>query len=302
MLSGLLGPALLAMPALLGMLWGAPLVAREFESGTHRLAWTQSVTRRRWLAVKVALVGVAVLAVAAVASWVVSWALAPVVAIKMNRFDPSMFSARGIVAIGYAAFAFAFGVAAGALIRRTLPAMTTMLIGFVGARLAFTLWVRPHLLASKQTVESVALGKGVGFVGSASGVSLAAGAPPMPNVWTLSTTLVDRAHHVLSTTQLHGLLVSTCPKITTFAAGSTKANAVADTCQLKLSHYLVQLVVYQPQSHYWPLQGLETGIFLAAALVLIGVAIWCIGPRAVRQPAAEGVHERPAHVLAPRRS
>lgn len=56
-LADVLGPALLAIPALLGMFWGAPLVAREFESGTYRLAWTQSVTRRRWLSVRVALVG-----------------------------------------------------------------------------------------------------------------------------------------------------------------------------------------------------------------------------------------------------
>src|SRR6202035_534493 len=48
-LASLLGPILLAIPALLGMFWGAPLLARELESGTYRLAWTQSVTRRRWL-------------------------------------------------------------------------------------------------------------------------------------------------------------------------------------------------------------------------------------------------------------
>jgi ABC-type transport system involved in multi-copper enzyme maturation permease subunit len=46
-LADLLGPGLLPIPALLGMFWGAPLIARELESGTYRLAWTQSVTRRR---------------------------------------------------------------------------------------------------------------------------------------------------------------------------------------------------------------------------------------------------------------
>jgi ABC-type transport system involved in multi-copper enzyme maturation permease subunit len=71
-LSDVLGPTLLAIPALLGMFWGAPLVARELESGTYRLAWTQSVTRRRWLSVRVALVGGAALAVAGLVSWLVS--------------------------------------------------------------------------------------------------------------------------------------------------------------------------------------------------------------------------------------
>jgi hypothetical protein len=32
------------------MFWGAPLVAGELESGTFRLAWTQDVSRVRWLA------------------------------------------------------------------------------------------------------------------------------------------------------------------------------------------------------------------------------------------------------------
>ena len=48
---------LLVVPAIIGIFWGAPLVARELETGTYRLAWTQSVTRTRWLAVKLAVVG-----------------------------------------------------------------------------------------------------------------------------------------------------------------------------------------------------------------------------------------------------
>lgn len=51
------GLLLLAGPALIGAFWGAPLITRELETGTHRLAWTQSVTRKRWLAVKLVLVG-----------------------------------------------------------------------------------------------------------------------------------------------------------------------------------------------------------------------------------------------------
>jgi hypothetical protein len=269
----------LVAPALIGMFWGAPLVAREFEDGTFRLAWTQSVTRRRWLAVRVAVVAAAVLAVTGMASWLVSWGLAPIVAVDLNRFAPSMFTARGIVAIGYAAFAFALGVAAGALTRRTLPAMVMTLIGFVATRVAFTLWIRPHLLPARQILFSVVRGKGVAFVSTGSGVSIAAGAPPIPNTWTISETLIDRTRGVLSTAQLHDLLVRICPTITNGPAGSAKADGVAAACQQRLSHHLVQLVAYQPQSHYWPLQALETGIFLVAAFVLIGIAVWLIGPR-----------------------
>jgi hypothetical protein len=297
-LAGLLGPALLAMPALLGMFWGAPLVARELESGTYRLAWAQSVTRRRWLSVRVALVGVAVLSVAGVASWLVSWALAPIVAIDLNRFAPSMFTARGIVAIGYAVFAFALGVVAGSLIRRTLPAMVTTLVGFVAARVVFTFWIRPHLLPGREALFSVVRGKGVGFVSSGSGVSVAPGVPPIPNAWMVSDTIIDRAHGVLSTAQLHDLLVRTCPAVVSSPSNPKTAFAIGVACQHTLSHHLVQLVTYQPPSHYWPLQVLEAVIFLAAALVLIGVTAWLIGPRRARRPRVGESPERTTKLLA----
>jgi hypothetical protein len=291
-LADLLGPALLAIPALLGMFWGAPLLARELESGTYRLAWTQTVTRRRWLSVRVVLVGIAALAVAGLASWLVSWWFAPIDAVNMNRFDPSVFTERGVVAIGYAAFASALGVMAGTLMRRTLPAMAATLLGFVAARIAVTFWVRPHLLPAREALLSITSGKGVEYVSSASGVSLAPAVPPIPNAWMVSDTLVDRAHRALSTAQLHDLLVRTCPTITVGPAGSAKADAVAASCQQRLSHHLLQLATYQPPSHYWPLQALETGIFLAAALALIGATVWRVGPRAPGKPAV-GEHREP---------
>ena len=155
------------------MFWGAPLVARELESGTYRLAWTQSVTRRRWLTIKVALVGVAALAVAGLASWLVSWWFAPLDAINMNRFDPSVFGARGIVAIGYAGFAFALGVAAGALTRRTLPAMAATLVGFIGRGSPSRSGSARTCSQPRQLLVPVTFGNGVGFVSSAHGVSIA---------------------------------------------------------------------------------------------------------------------------------
>ena len=40
-------PLFLVVPLFVGLFWGAPLVAREIEQGTHRLVWTQRVARRR---------------------------------------------------------------------------------------------------------------------------------------------------------------------------------------------------------------------------------------------------------------
>src|SRR5262245_44635235 len=53
---------LYVLPGLIGAFWGAPLVARELEAGTHRLAWNQSVTRTRWLLTKLGIVGGAAVA------------------------------------------------------------------------------------------------------------------------------------------------------------------------------------------------------------------------------------------------
>jgi hypothetical protein len=299
-LADILGPALLAVPALLGMFWGAPLVARELESGTYRLAWTQGVTRRRWLSVRVALVGVAAIAVAGLASWLVSWWFAPLDAVNMNRFDPSVFTARGVVAIGYAGFAFALGVATGALTRRTLPAMAATLLGFVLARFAFTLWVRPHLLASRHVLFPVMMGKDAGFPGFPSGFGIFAGLPRLPNAWALSTALVDRAGHALSTAQLHELIVRTCPTLVAVSSqnpgvGKGPEGLTAGAflpCLHALSHHMQLRVAYQPPSHYWPLQALETGIFLVAALALIGATIWRVGRRPARKPIVGEQRER----------
>jgi hypothetical protein len=309
MLADLLRPALLAIPVLLGMFWGAPLLARELESGTYRLAWTQSVTRRHWLSVRVALVGVAALAVAGLVSWLVSWWFQPLDAVNLNRFDPSVFTARGVVAIGYAGFAFALGVAFGALTRRTLPAMAATLLGFVAGRIAFTLWVRPHLLASRHVLFPLTHGDSVGFLGTPSSVNVFASTPTIPNGWALSATLVDRARHALNTAQLHDLLLRTCPTLATGlpqnpGAGATKgpAGLTGGTflhCLHALSHHLQLLVGYQPPSRYWPLQALETGIFLAAALAVIGATIWRVGRRAARTPEAAEPGERTTNRLAP---
>jgi hypothetical protein len=284
-LPDLLGPALLAIPALLGMFWGAPLLARELESGTYRLAWTQTVTRRRWLSVRIALVGVAVLAVAGLASWLVSWWFAPLDAVNMNRFDPSVFTERGIVAIGYAGFAFALGVAAGALTRRTLPAMAATLLGFLAARIAFTLLVRPHLLTPRESLFGLTLGKSVELLPSASGLSVFAGVPPLPNAWAISASLVDRAHRALSTSQLHALLLRNCPTVTRPGKGEELTEGAFLPCARALSQHVQLLVAYQPPSHYWPLQALETVIFLAAAFALIGATVWHVGRSATRKSA-----------------
>ena len=165
----LLGIALiLAAPAIIGIFWGAPLIARELEAGTYRLAWTQSITRTRWLVVKLALTGLAAMAVTEALSLMQAWWADPIgkaddLAASVpglshpftgGRLSSWIFASHGITPLGYAAFGFALGTAAGALIRRTVPAMAVTLAIFAAAQVAMPLAVRPHLIPPDRTVVS----------------------------------------------------------------------------------------------------------------------------------------------------
>jgi hypothetical protein len=113
---------LFAAPAIIGVFWGAPLVAREIEAHTHRLAWNQSVTRTRWLAIKLAIIALAAMATTGLLSLMLTWwsspidraaSLNPTHGISLIRMAPVLFGARGITPVAYAAFAFTLGVTAG---------------------------------------------------------------------------------------------------------------------------------------------------------------------------------------------
>ncbi len=154
--------AMLVLPALVGIFWGAPLVARELEAGTHRLAWTQSISRTRWLATKVGLTGLAAVVGAGVLTALVTWWCGPIDDalnagarggngfLEQTRMQPPIFAARGIVPIGYTAFAFALGVAAGTVVRRTVPAMAITLALFIVVQVAAPN-VRAQLGATERT-------------------------------------------------------------------------------------------------------------------------------------------------------
>jgi ABC-type transport system involved in multi-copper enzyme maturation permease subunit len=276
----LIGTALVAVPALVGAFWGAPLISRELENGTHRMVWTQSVTRTRWVAVKLALVGTASVAATGLLSLMVTWWSAPMDRADMNRFGSGVFGERDITPLGYAAFAFALGVTAGVIIRRALPAMATTLAVFLGVRLAFTYLVRPYLMSPRHlttTLSAVTQGFGSSNGGPE---SLFLGAPNLPNAWIYSTRAVDANGHGLTPQ----LVRSACPDLAAPSGpppggghqvqASASAQNALQTCTTKLSATYHGLVTYQPASRYWLFQCFETAIFLAAAFALIGLCVY----------------------------
>ena len=163
---------LAVLPALVGLFVGAPLLARELEHGTHRFAWTQAVTRRRWLLSKTAFLALGTVAAAALASALTMWWRSPFDTLE-GRMTPRGFDIEGLVVPAYALFALAVGVLAGLVLRRTVAAMSVTLIVFAATRLAVLKFLRPHFLAAlHRTVVATDSGRGVGD-------------------WVLSDTLVD---------------------------------------------------------------------------------------------------------------
>jgi hypothetical protein len=264
------------VPGILGIFWGAPLIARELESGTYRLAWTQSVTRNRWLTVKVGVIGLASMVVAGLLSLMVTWWFIPLDRVTMSPFES--FDERDIVPVAYAAFAFTLGATAGAIIRRSVPTMATTLVAFASVRLAVALWLRPNLIAPVLRViplsrVSVVVSR-VSVVASVSANGgtpiLTPNTPTIPNAWIYSVQIVNRAGHLLSTE----LVGSACPDL----ASDPRPNVVGN-CVAKLSAKFHVLVTYQPGSRYWAFQWYELAIFVAAAVVLAAICFWWIRRR-----------------------
>jgi hypothetical protein len=287
----LIGTALVVVPALVGAFWGAPLIAREFENGTHRLVWTQSITRDRWLATKLTVVGLASLAVTGLLSLLVTWWSAPIDRTHVNRFGSGMFGERNITPLGYAAFGFALGVVAGLLIRRTLPAMAATIVGFLAVRMAITYVVRPNIFSPRH--KTLALDpRNMGF-GTTNGgpATLMPNPPNLPNAWVYSTHVVDNAGHGLTS----ATVAAACPTLpfpgngggpppgsgarVRVVAPSDVHNALTD-CVTKLSATYHEVVTYQPANRYWTLQWGETAVYFVAALAIAGFCFWWIRHRA----------------------
>ncbi len=257
----------LAGPALIGMFWGAPLIAHEIQAGTHRLAWTQSVTRFRWLAVKLSLAGLASMAAAGLLSLMVTWWSSPFDRIGAGRIDPTIFSQRGIVPVGYAAFAFALGVTAGLLIRRTVPAMAVTLAVFAAVQTGFALKIRFHLIPPVRAVSALNMAwvTETGISGPVGHSSLSVGITPnLPGAWISSSQVTTAAGSS-----------SLGPSPAVCGPNSTYSACAAAIARL----HLRQVLVYQPTSRFWALQWYETAIYLALALALAGFCVWWVRRR-----------------------
>jgi len=260
----------------LGTLWGAPLVAHELESRSSDFAWAQSVTRTRWLAVKVGWLLLAAAVWGGCVAALVTWWSGPRNALYGNALQPNDFDMQGIVPVAYALFGMALGIAAGALLRRTVPAIAVTLTGFIGVRVAVAELLRPHYLTAVTTYYS----------------AVSTWTPPLGS-WVLGSGEADKSGQVLAIPDIvvnqggvpnviQGVPVSDLPaacRALIPAAVRTVTRATPNGGGLPMSHLASciasagfrQFTSYQPISRYWAFQGIETGIYVLLAAALIAV-------------------------------
>jgi hypothetical protein len=241
-------PWLNLVPVLLGALLAAPLVL-EFERGTFRLAWTQSVSRDRWLATRVALVVAASLATGLFFALLMTWWRDPLDDLN-GRFSDA-FDFEGIVPPSYTLFAAALVLALGVVLRRAAAAIGLAFVLFLALRIGIGNWARPSY---QQPIEA-SWTEGVGpdlrgaWVFSQGGeFRVADGSPPDPSV-------------------VQGCL--TGPAIKSF-----DSECLAQHDITVYSH-----ATYHPESRFWLFQAIEAGIFLAMALALLAFSVWWIRRR-----------------------
>jgi ABC-type transport system involved in multi-copper enzyme maturation permease subunit len=231
------------VPGLVGVLLAAPLVL-ELEQRTHRLAWTQSVSRARWLAGKLGLAIVVALAAALVFTLLVTWWRAPIVRIQ-GRMDQSVFDSEGTVVFGYTLFALGLAAAVGVVWRRAVASLIVGFVGYFAARVFVDAWLRQRLVSPLTATSHLLRGDPAG----------------LRHAWILEEFPSDRAGHAV---RIPFALCGPPP-----AAGGKP-----DIGNCLAQHGYFRHITYQPASRFWELQGIETALFAGTAIVLLAFAAW----------------------------
>jgi len=242
---------MLVVPVLLGVFLGAPVLAREFESGTFRFAWTQGCGRLRWAVSKLVLLAVVITGVTWAFTELFSWYYhAFLVDGQVSRLLPLAFGLLGVAFAAWTLAAFAIAAFFGALIRRTLPAMAATLVTWTVLAIGTATWLRQHYQAPLKTT----------------------GNPPS-SAWILGSYATGPNGQVLSQQSLDQLSRQAPASV------QNSPNPNAFTNWLAQQH-ITQWTTYEPASRFWHFQLIEAGWLVALSAILIAAAVWLVRRRA----------------------
>jgi hypothetical protein len=231
------------IPGLIGAALAAPLLL-ELENGTVRLAWTQSITRGRWLAGRFGLGVITAVAAGGVLTGLLTWYREPLDQ-AYGAFDG--FDAEGLVPVAYAVFALGLAVAVGVVWRRTAPAIVVSILAYFATRLFVGGWLRQRFMTPLRATWRTA------------------GKPPaaLHHAWAIWVGPTDRAGHPF---HFDPGTAHACSRF----AGSKDLLA---HCIAKYEpHYSTE--IFQPASRFWEFQGIEFALFAGVAALLLAFAAW----------------------------
>ena len=255
------GFLLQALPALIGVFVGAPLLAREMETGTFRYAWTQGIGRLRWALAKLVLLAISVTVASGLFSLVTTWYYQPYFAasnpVPQPPLAPTLFDLRGVAFPAWTLAAFAIGALAGMLIRRVVPAIAATLAVYTGLVFAAGGFLRAHyltpVLTSSLNVPGTAWIASQWWTVTRSGQFAWAGRPPMSVLGNI-----------------------TCPN----SGPPNGKPTMVSIEQCVVQHGYTQWTSYQPTTRFWPFQWIEGGWLLVLSVLLIAVTVWLVRRRA----------------------
>jgi hypothetical protein len=256
------GQLLQVVPPLIGAFVGAPVLARELETGTFRYTWTQGFGRWRWALAKLVTLAAAPAAAAGAFGALVSWHYQPYFAARnqalglfeMSPFDASLFNLREVALPAWMLAAFAIGALAGMLIRRVLPAIVATLTAYAGLAFATGLYLREHYLMPLLTTSSNVPG----------------------TAWIISQWWTKDGRFAFAGFPPGNILNQFCssgPRPSGKGGGPSFTQCLAP-------HGYTQWTSYQPASRFWPFQWIEGGWLLALSVLLIAATLWLVHRRA----------------------
>jgi hypothetical protein len=243
-----------AVPALIGAFTGAPVLARELETGTFRYAWTLAFGRWRWALAKLVPLAITLAAAAGAFSLLFSWYFQPFFADGYDTpFAAEVFGLRGVAFAAWTLAAFAIGTLAGMLIRRVVPAIAATLAAWAGLALAVSLFLRQHYAAPLVTSN-----------------------PNVPgSAWIMSQWWTRSGRFAFAGWPSDSLLMRICP-----SPGPYKQPRES-VMQCLARHGYTQWTSYQPGSRFWPFQWIESGWLAALAVLLIAATVWLVRRRPI---------------------
>ena len=256
---GFFGGVLVFIPGVLGAFVGAPLLARELETGTFRYAWTQGAGRMRWLLSLLVPGAVGIAAVTAAYGALIAWFEQPLIgAGDTERLAPTVFSITGVAVVGWALLAFSVGVLAGLLTRRVVPALLATLAIWTGMTFLVSDLRKYHYLAPLGTSNPHA----------------PAGDRILGTSWT-------RGGAPVSNAQVNQVL-----QAIGFQTGNAGGDVAAkpggdpnDPFQYLLSHGYTQWTSYQPDNRSWTFQAIEAIWLVLMSLLLLATTVWLVRRR-----------------------